>query len=325
MEFKSTIFLGVLMISRIAKLLLLGISLFSTTHARVYVTHGFNASHTPWYQPGGDFHDALKIAAAHEGHSVEHFSWQQKYLGFFNSEHIMAGLSLATKIINFCHTYTYNPRYPNDHEIIVVAHSYGGLVSYNASQTLARFLQEMKKEETKKYTGFRGWFKKAWATLAQTWSPSMPRPVISKLCTLGTPHREVDVVPDPRGVLTIYNLFSHADYVAHYASDSQLLPQALRSNHAAAHDIQMLGRTNKILHGFGHSEIHHPTIAANLFDIISEANAAAMQEKSIHYIIDMPVEKQAVIALPATTKKTPAPHQTQEKTKLAPTSATAAA
>lgn len=302
-----------MMISRFIKLLFLGINLFATTHARIYVTHGFNASHTTWYQPGGDFYEALKIVATNEGHSIEHFSWEQKYLGYFNSEHLLAGVSLATKIINFCHGYTYNPLYPNDREIIVIAHSYGGLVSYNASQTLANFLAQVEKKDSLQYQGIMGWFKKAWSKFAQTWAPSMPKPVISKLCTLGTPHRESDILPHPQGVRVIYNLFSLADWVAYEpVAGKPLLPQNLLTQHNAAYNIQMFGSSDDIIHGFGHSEMHHPSIATNIFDIINTADEAAMQKpapKNIPYTVIIPEEKPT--AIPAkkivSTPKIPAP------------------
>lgn len=268
------------------------ISLLSTTHARVYLTHGFNGAEASWYQPGGDFHEALKKTAAFNGHSIEHFSWEQKYLGFFNSEHALAGLSLATKIIKFCHTYKYNPKYPNDDKIVVVAHSYGGLVSYNASEVLARFLQEIENEETKKYQGLMGWLRKSWSKIAQVWTSSMPRPVISKLCTLGTPHRESDVTPNPKGVESIYNLFSLADWVAYEpVAGKPYLPESLLSQHPLAHNVQLFGSSHYIVHGFAHSEIHHPAVAENIFDIMNEADQAALQipaPKSIPYTVIIP-------------------------------------
>lgn len=277
------------MIKIIMNVLFLSIALVSTTHARVYVTHGFNGAQANWYQPGGDFHEALKKAAASKGHSIEHFSWEQKYLGYFHLEHVMAGLSLGAKIINFCNTYTYNPNYPNDHEIIVVAHSYGGLVSYNASHTLARFLREIENEENKKYQGIMGWFKKSWSKLAQAWTTSMPRPVISKLCTLGTPHRETDIAPDPQGVHTIYNLFSLADWVAYEpVAGTPFLPKSLLDKHKSTGNVQLFGSSNDIIHGFGHSEIHHPAIAECIFDIMQTADTNAMQiptPKSIPYTV----------------------------------------
>ncbi len=289
------------MISRYIAILLLGTALASpTTHACIFITHGFNGAQGEWYQPGGDFYETLKEVAAKEGHSVTHFTWdQKKSLGFSREEHESAGLHLACKIVQFCENYRYDPKYPNDHEIIVVAHSYGGLVSYHASKSLELFSNHIKKQE--KPVANKGLF--LWAQ-EKLWPPKpipvMPVPVISKLFTLGTPHQETDVVPSTHGVLNIYNVYSSADNVANgLVAGSPLLPEALQKQHKNAYNILLLGETNNEIYGFDHSQIHHPAVAQALFDL---ANYTAHQvthghkniriSRHISYAIQMPEKLQ---------------------------------
>jgi hypothetical protein len=291
------------MISRYIAILSLGIALASpTTHARIFITHGFNGAQGEWYQPGGDFYEALKEAALEEGHSVTHFTWNQKTsLGFLYQEQKAGGLQLAQEIINFCQNYRYNPKYPNDHEIIVVAHSYGGLVSYHASNSLELFSNHMDMEKQEKpalnKSLFRWAQEKLWPTKP---IPAMPVPVISKLFTLGTPHQETDVVPSTHGVLNIYNIYSSADNVANgLFAGSPLLPNTLQKKYKNSYNILLLGQTNNEIHGFNHSQIHHPAVAKALFDLanytrhqITHGHKNIGISRHISYAIQMPEELQ---------------------------------
>lgn len=281
--------------------------LFACSEARVFVTHGFNASHTSWYQPGGDFYEAVKKAAAQAGHSIAHFSWsQRRALGYTYQEHLAGGLLLASQIIKFCENYTYDPAYPNDDEIIVVAHSFGGLVSYHASKGLEMFHKERALLENKEYCGITGLFKKAWCALAKNWLPAKPLPVIHKLFTLGTPHQEEDVLPSPVGVKKIYNIYSPADFVANeLIAGNPLLPKALQRHHGHAYNVLLFGISNDVIHGFGHSEIHHPAIGSTIFDLGEYVDVTHARDdkhsraaRHVVYTIEMPEELVKKLATP---------------------------
>lgn len=272
---------------------------FACSEGRVFLTHGFNASHTSWYQPGGDFYEALKEAAAQAGHSIAHFTWsQRRALGYTYQEHLAGGLLLASQIIKFCENYSYNPAYPNDDEIIVVAHSFGGLVSYHASNGLEMFHKERAAQENKEFSGITRLFKKAWSALAKNWQPPKPLPVINKLFTLGTPHQEDDILPSPVGVKKIYNIYSPADFVANeLIAGNALLPKSLQRHHGHAYNLLLFGISNDVTHGFGHTEIHHPVIGIQLLDLGKYVDVTHARDdkhsrtaRHVVYTIEMPEE-----------------------------------
>ena len=92
--------------------------------------------------------------------------------------------------------------------------------------------------------------------------------MINKLFTLGTPHQETDVVPSATGVQKIYNVYSSADRVASGAvAGEPLLPKSLQRHHRDACNVLLLGETNQTTLGFWHSEIHHPLIGQEIFNI----------------------------------------------------------
>lgn len=272
-------------------------SVCSSTQALVIVTHGFNASHAGWYQPGGDFYEELKTTAAKQGHDIQHFTWNQRYrLGATDREHAVAGTRLALEIAQFCDTYSHNPEFPNNHEIIVVAHSYGGLVSYHASRSLENLSLQIEALQSARYSGFTGVFKKAWDTLATNWQADKPQPVISKLFTLGTPHQDTDVIPSKKGVTKIYNIYSTADRVASdLVAGGPLLPMKLLRSHRNGCNVLLLGQTKEDIFGFGHSQIHHPLIAASLFDLTEYVDTThprddkhSRKARHVVYTVEMP-------------------------------------
>jgi hypothetical protein len=259
---------------------------FGSSEAKVWVTHGFSpkdimpqllAGTGPhWYEEGGDFYEALKKTAAANGHTIASFSWDQPRCGYYDEEHLAGGIKLAAEIINFCNTYTFDPAYPNDAEIIVVAHSFGGKVSYHTSHILESFFEQEKKAQlTAKPTSekiglmasIRNAFKNAFPRYQQQ-PRIMPKPVISKLFTLGTPHRLPEKPASAETVKKVYNCYSYDDQVAHPRFGGHpFLTAAMQQQHPYAYDIELLGKTADIKHGFGHSEIHNEHVARELFSI----------------------------------------------------------
>lgn len=246
----------------------------STAHGKVWITHGFGAEGADWYRDteSGDFYKALKETAAEHGHSVESFSWNQSpiYMGSTDREHRIGGFRLATAIADFCNTYTYNPAYPNDHIQIVVAHSFGGKVAYYCSNTLEKALINKDNSEEKK--GFIPWLRKTFKN-AFINQPNKAAPFISQLFTLGTPHSLPEEPASALSVKKVYNIYSQADCVAHdFFAGSPLLTADMQKNHPYAFNVCLLGKTNGIIHAFGHSEIHDPEVARALFDIANHVD-----------------------------------------------------
>ena len=274
---------------------LIALLLTTQSQAVVFLTHGFNAKHEQWYQPGGDFYEALKNTAAQNGHTIKHFGWDQSQsYGFFAEEQKRAGLTLAKIIFNFCINYSHNPEYPNDHEIIIVAHSYGGLVSYYCTMALENLLEQIETKSEFSSPSFNE-FGSIFSGIVSAWKKNSIKPHISKLFTLGTPHLETDPLPSNFVIDNIYNIYSPADLVAGGIVGSPLLPITLQNNHSKAYIITLLVEiANKKIQGLNHEEIHHPEVARHLFKI-----AAEVDDKKNHltYIVSIPTLKPLVNAI----------------------------
>ncbi len=243
-------------------------------NAIIFITHGFNARNAAWYQPGGDAYEALKIHAADHGHTIEHFEWEQHphFLGYTAQEQKAAGIKLAQRILNFCNDFTFDPKFPNNHKIIVVAHSYGGLVCYHASVFLGslniaslepsqKSTMQTSKPDSEAQTSLLFRIKlfvtNLWQKPNSKKNPT-PTPEISALVTLGTPHTAYDPLPHTAGVKRVVNIHSPADTVASTAPTVQLfsnraaqkgtygapLPPAIMRHHPNAHDVCLLAGEN---------------------------------------------------------------------------------
>lgn len=133
-------------------LLLIGYSSFvfltpSSLPALVIITHGGFGQQSTWYQPGGDFFEKVKERAETVGHQTMSFEWQQgkslndlwshgTFCGTTRKEQVQAGLRLALVMWKHYHT----EQDPINRQIIILAHSYGGIVSYHASNFFAFLL-----------------------------------------------------------------------------------------------------------------------------------------------------------------------------------------
>lgn len=271
---------------------LIALLLTTQSQAVVFLTHGFNAKHEQWYQPGGDFYEALKDTAAQNGHTIKHFGWEQSQsCGFFPEEQERAGLALAKKILNFCINYCHNPEYPNDHEIIIVAHSYGGLVSYYSTMVLEKISQRIEIKSEFTFPSFNE-FGSIFGDIVSTWKKNSIKPRISKLFTLGTPHLETDPLPSNLVIDNIYNIYSPGDLVAGSIAGSPLLPITLQNNHSRAYIVTLLAViANKKIRGLNHQETHHPEVARHLFKIAKKVDA---EMSHLTYIISIPTLKPLV-------------------------------
>lgn len=90
-----------------------------------FVIHGTWAPTESWYQPGGDFFDALNTSAQQQGIQLIPFTWSGKF-DYTNRK--KAGINLAWLIRS----------YPADYTISIVAHSHGCNVGISACQELAQ-------------------------------------------------------------------------------------------------------------------------------------------------------------------------------------------
>lgn len=268
-----------------------------SVQAIVFVTHGFNGADQSWYQPGGDFYESLKISAAQNGHDIKHFTWDQSFLsGAQKSSHHIAGSDLALAIIEFCQKYTFNPTFPKNHKVIVVAHSYGGLVAAHASIFLEKFListkhkqpmeqisTHMSKMNEEKLVVMQNQLEKLnW--FAQNWQPEALEPIISNLITLGTPHQEnysennpeqytaffdifdTKVVPSSISINEAHTLFSTGDEIAHPGSKvgNSLPPKTVKSK-----NVLLIARVENCAFGPDHSQLHAPSVAKVIFGLIN--------------------------------------------------------
>lgn len=95
----------------------------------IILIHGTFATDTEWYQPGGDFFEVIKKAAAKKKYTVIPFAWSGQ---LSNTARIAASKNLAQLIVS----------YPSSMNIEIIAHSYGGAVATYASALLYNPIEE---------------------------------------------------------------------------------------------------------------------------------------------------------------------------------------
>ena len=264
----------------------------------IIITHGFNAKNAEWYQPGGDFFNSVNQTATEQGHEVSHFSWDQPLLwGASHYEHRIAGFKLAERILDL--------NKQSHEEVILIAHSYGGLVAYRASDLVHTFNTNRADFEKERLTvsilellskltpknlmrkNLRSLphltYKKAsqisqlCLNFLKTQFNRVPSPLnnrastthpIKMLFTLGTPHQPKDPKPNMNTIDHLYNLNSHGDFVANGLAGSGDFPGE-QTEHTHNVRVMLPGSDiwPKLGWGPGHSGIHHPIIGNQLLTI----------------------------------------------------------
>lgn len=243
----------------------------TSLHSLIILTHGFAAGaentdfNTMWFEPGGNVFEALKKTGAAHGHDVQFFEWDQSScLGFLRSEHVEAGKGLAQFIINFFNRYKYNARFPHNQEIILVGHSFGGLVCYHASQFLAKYVASVLAPSL-----FERIFGRA-AITGKLLRPQLPH--ISKIFTLATPYAaRTAAAPNYDQVDTVYNIFSFADPVANnpLLGGTVLVPPTFFPD---AEKIRCIEIKHADGSGFTHFASQYTPIVTRLFEIAEYAD-----------------------------------------------------
>ncbi len=175
--------------STVFQLTLVAVAVVQTTTLCpvVILTHGVlwldkkESKKTHWFEPGGNFFDAIQQTASTLGHTTLSYRWQQPLKGLTASEHKKAAHGLC----NLIKMHIANATSDNDRKIIIIAHSMGGKVAALASNLL--------------YNGH---------------APE-ERPNIDALFTLGTPHLRSDPQPNMRIINRLFNIISENDKITH--------------------------------------------------------------------------------------------------------------
>ncbi len=268
---------------RVISLVFSCLVIFNVTEAEIFIVHGAQKEENLWHTPEGVFHKKLKASAKKKGHEVRNSPWDYSVLsGTSNFEHFAAGLRLAGEIIAFCKTYTPHEALENNHEVIILAHSYGGHVAYYASMALAALQDKNKlKDFFKVFENFetiiskhKPGYQSALVSLKEIYAQLLRKrgrqsfrivPEISKIITLGTPHLAgYNPIPHPDGVLSVFNFFSHDDLIANqsnYFGVGTPLLWAHEFTNPIRH-IELVGEKVKV----SHTKLIHPMIAENILD-----------------------------------------------------------
>lgn len=244
----------------------------ASLHSIIILTHGFAAGaentsfNTMWFEEKGDFFKALQRAGLEQGHDTTFFEWDQSTcLGFLRNEHVEAGKGLVQFIIDFFKTHKPDAKFPNNHEVILVGHSFGGLVCYHASQFLAKHVSSLLSPSL-----LEKWFGRA---SVPDPAPRPRLPHISKIFTIATPYSpRTEVAPNYNEVDVVYNLFSFADPVANnpLIGGVVLVPPCF---FPTAEKIKCIELKHADGSGFGHFADQYTPIAARLFEIGTFADA----------------------------------------------------
>ena len=193
-------------------------------NAPIIIVPGASNKYTAWYQKSSAFFDAVREQTPQD-HKVISFTWNGGITpwnsGITNKEQSDAALQLAELINNL------------NQEVIIIAHSYGGLIAFGASQLCT--------------------------------TP------IKFLFTLGTPHGPRDQKPNMANIGHLYNLTSAGDIITSSIIGRGIagqgeLPTILKQHQNASNlyvklpVLSLLGQENP-----DHTQMHSPIIGKNIF------------------------------------------------------------
>jgi len=231
----------------------------------VFIIHGTFAHKTSWYQPGGDFYEALKFSANKKNYKIIPFHWSGNLsdLGRIKAAHDFVKLLLE---------------YPPELKKIIIAHSHAGNIVFIASQLLAqqsskkttrsfqRFIARTFKTQTKKSSLAKKTVKEL-LILSRMVKTLKTEPTIEITYLLGTPMSK-KYEPNYTILKRIINLYSKNDCVQTICGIcKRKLPL-----HAQTINLEIFFANNKlsVLQSPGHSQLHAPAIAYHILNIFEE-------------------------------------------------------
>lgn len=190
----------------------------------VIIVHGgFNGGQSEWHKPDGDFFQVLKKEAEKLGHELTTFRWSQPIGGILDAELMYGGYQLAQTINEYRKKDRITNQYFDNNKIILIGHSYGGIVSYYASdflnnnKRLTPFPLIEGKQMFVQPSLLQPTLKRCSTFLGQAqhfiFGRKKKKFSIDALYVLGTPHGSHAINPDMTVIDKVYNIYSTGDFI----------------------------------------------------------------------------------------------------------------
>lgn len=265
--------------------LLISLLSFTSVNAIVLTVHGgFNGGQSDWHKADGDFFLALKQEAENLGHELKTFRWSQPIGGILDAELIYAGHQLAQTITEHHKKDRRTEQFFDNNKVILIGHSYGGIVSYYASDFLNKttWLTPFPLLEGKQFFAQHSFLQTNWKTCTKLLSGAQSLILgkkkkkfpIDTLYALGTPHGNHSISPDMATINKLYNIYSEGDFIGTKLIGSWSPPASFKT-HTRIANIQITHfKDGALIHPnhemlrypiMGKWILHVPTIFKNKF------------------------------------------------------------
>jgi len=219
-------------------------------NAIIILVHGTFANGSKWWQPGGDFYQALEQETIKLNERIHLLNWTG---ALNNIARIRAAKDLAELVL------TLEMGYPNE-KIIIIGHSFGGNVINLASKLLYHI------ESIPSFSSFEDTaeFVQAYRDLTKLRTKKCCKNLIEIVYLLGTPIDLDQFHPNMYVIKHLFNLFSSNDKVqsvlGFYGKKVENLQRIA--------NFEIIIRDAQVATGFpNHIQMHHPIIAQSILYI----------------------------------------------------------
>jgi len=218
-------------------------------NAIIILVHGTFATGSKWWQPGGDFYQALEQEATKINEKIHLLNWTG---ALNNSARIKAAKNLAELVLSL--------KTVNNEKIIIIGHSFGGNVINLASKLLYH------SENIPSFYSFEDTaeFVQSYRDLAKLRAKRCCKNLIEVVYLLGTPIDLDQFHPNMYVIKYLCNLFSPNDKVqsvlGFYGKKVENLERIA--------NFEIIIRDAQVATGYpNHIQMHHPIIAQSLLYI----------------------------------------------------------